>query len=369
MFRPRRKRPITTTAAVLYNKRKTRLVAASAVLCTGMFLIFTTKPPLFAPNVLPPQLRASAATTTATNNHQHAIPNIIIFTHRYNLLDTDVVQELTLSSEEERNELLALQRNVRHSISLHAEARVRFLTDDDCVKSIRAVLGDDTPLVQYFLSEPQGMFKADVCRGAAMVETGGLYFDVDLGVRMNLWEVLRTNTTFATVRVHPQSTHRGAFFQAFIGATPGHAILQRYVELFLQYYQGKLGSIDGPLGVLLLKRAFDEILDEEGPDEAREATVSEEKSSNKTFDVSVADTTEIWQEVLYIPELQKTLLKDIPPPTWGTRRACKFITITSPTFPVTVPFYSRITGSRMCPPSENQTQTHATYHEQQLVNP
>jgi hypothetical protein len=39
----------------------------------------------------------------------------------------------------------------------------------------------------------------------ALYETGGLYFDVDFGVRMNLWYVLQPSTKFATVRVHRQS--------------------------------------------------------------------------------------------------------------------------------------------------------------------
>jgi len=274
----------------------------------------------------------------------HAIPNIVIFTHRYNLLEVDI-QDLHIGDEADRLELEALQANVQHSIDLHPGAQVRFLTDDDCVESIKDVLGKDTKLVDHFRAESQGMFKADICRGAALAQTGGLYFDVDLGVRMNIFDALQFNTTFSTVRVHFQSDHKGAFFQAFMGSTANHPVILRYIQLFLDYYEGRLGEIKGPLGVLLLRKAFDEILDEQDED-------GQEEKSEKENQLS---TAEVWQEVFYVKDLHKTLLKHIPPPTWGARRACNFIVISNAHDPVTVPFYSRIAGSRMCPVNETAT--------------
>jgi hypothetical protein len=44
-----------------------------------------------------------------------------------------------------------------------------------------------------------GMYKADLCRATALWETAGFYFDVDLGVRMNLFRVLNPKTTFTIV--------------------------------------------------------------------------------------------------------------------------------------------------------------------------
>lgn len=268
---------------------------------------------------------------TTLPTHRHAIPNVLIFTHHINLLTETFSFSSNNSKDQplspEQTELLALQANVHNVIALHPTATVRFLTDADCIDSIRRMYQHNTTLanefVDYFTREPTGMFKADLCRGVALYETGGLYIDVDLGVRLPLFTVLRTTTQFATVRVHRQSKHPGAFFQAFTAATPGHAVIRRYVELFLDHYQSQR-TIDGPLGVMFLKQAFDAV----APPNA---------------------TVELWHEALYNPDIQDTILKDVPPPTWGYRRACKFIVITEPKIPVIVPFYSRIAGSRMCP--------------------
>jgi len=270
------------------------------------------------------------------------------------------------SDADEEAEWMVLQANVRNIAALHPGARVRFLADDDCIRSIRnavsllpsnenntAAISMADRLVRSFQNEAAGMFKADLCRGAALYETGGLYFDVDLGVRnMSLWDALRPETTFATVRVHGQSKHPGSFFQAFIGSTPYHPVLGEYIVLFDQYYRGNLPSLKGkPLGVVLLKRAYDNVLE-------REQGHREREGNGMTNATSLVDTTEIWQEVLYNPELKDSYLKSVPPPTWGTRRACKFIVIVTRSpdprnmtvrWPLTVPFYSRIAGSRMCP--------------------
>jgi hypothetical protein len=268
--------------------------------------------------------------------HRHAIPNVITFTHYMNLLDdvapssagADPLRNMTI---EENIEIQALRQNVRHAIDLHPGATVRFLTDDECIQSIRNMMGPATMLLDYFRNETQGMYKADLCRGAALWETGGLYFDVDLGVRMNIWQVLNEATTFATVKVHFQSKHKGAFFQAFMAATPKHPVIRRYVELFLDYYQGRLPDVKGPLGVILLRRAFDEILD-------------------KDSDFQHEHPVELWQELLYLPQFRKTILAHVPPPVWGgTKRACKFVVVAHHEEPFVVPFYSRIANSRMCP--------------------
>ena len=285
----------------------------------------------------------TSATDEYQNHHNHAIPNVVIFTHAVNLLETTFdfaadTEDTQLSPEQ--TELLALQANVKNILTnLHDTATVRFLTDDDCIQSIRAVFAEtnDTvvadELVNYFVNEKAGMFKADLCRGAALWQSGGLYFDVDLGVRMNLWNVIRENTEFVTVRVHRQSKYPGAFFQAFIGVTPHHAVIRRYIELFLDYYRGEI-SIKGPLGVLLLKRAYDEIEAEQQQEEVSPAAQltgndhTNMMTTQQPVNTHLNQTTEIWQEVLYLPELQHTLLSHVPPPDWGgTKRACHFIVL------------------------------------------
>jgi len=341
--------------------------------------------------------------------HSHKIPNILILTHSHNLLMEDD-QESSLSSSQdssaERRELRALHRNVQHTRQLHPTAQVRFLTDNDCITSIREafalhhntdVAGDvdtDTTvpqaqaLIDYFTSETRGMIKADICRGAALYETGGLYLDVDLGVRFNLFtgataaaqghddtedkHVLSPDTEFATIRVHRLSNYypRG-FFQAFIAATPQHEMIWDYLQLFLQYYQSHDGNAntrttsnsdatldlrhDQPLGVLLLYRAYERFL-------RRHARANDLSHVNGLEDLHERYKMEIWQEVdsRSIKDPQRTLGPDVTLPTWGGhKRACKMIVLQwkrqqkqqqqqqSPLIPV--PFYSRIGNSRQCP--------------------
>lgn len=321
--------------------------------------------------------------------HSHDIPNVLIFTHKINLLEYKPTLSTTLVTEKgsnttaskdnvsEQEELMALQQNIQHSILLHPGAQVRFLTDEDCIRSLQAMLGPNAPLIKYFQQESAGMYKADICRGAALWETGGIYLDADIGVRMPLFEALQTNTTFATSLVHKDSNHLGNFFQAFMAATSGHAILERYLHLFLQHYQGTLTRPikKGPLGVILLRQAFDDVVLGDSSAHSSSSTTTTTASKIDKIDLKSAqnitdkdkhfrlgpklvDTTnlgriQIWQEILYNPKY----MSNVPAPTWGTRRACRFVVVANRQFPLIVPMYSRIEGSRICPPNNNNNKS------------
>ena len=417
------------------------------------------------------------------------IPPIFIFTHYVNLLQTDFnvnapftttttittttvttttvndsnvqqtnrKQHLNLQeryTKEELQELRVLQENVFRIIALHNNNNnnnnnnttlVRFLTDQDCIHSIRQwayisaqrnparllslqlplnhnttirthdgssihpqhhhhPTGDgnsntsDTrqqnavddaadaianELISYFQNERTGMYKADLCRGVALYETGGIYMDIDLGIRMNLYDVLLDTSEFVTVKVHTQSHYPGAFFQAFIAAVPYHDVIHRYIELFLLYYRRIVIIEKGPIGVILLKRAYDEIQYEQEQQllqlQQKEGTMI--SVSTTTTSTHLQQTTELWQEVLYLPQYHETIFRHVPIPTWGNnKRACKFVVVIPPTHQrrqghkttttdddddnknnsknsatntsnvkLIVPMYSRIAGSRMCP--------------------
>ena len=280
------------------------------------------------------------------HDHHHAIPNILIFTHAHNLLAYNANTTAT-NNTPETMELQALANNVQHIITLHPTATVRFLLDTDCVTSIRQatrMMGMSQSqtdfLIQSFLAEPRGMIKADLCRGAALYETGGLYVDVDVGVRRSLWDHLQRATQFATVRVHPASQYfRRAFFQAFWAVTPQHAIVRAYMQLFLEYYQGKLEWITNrqPIGVLLLYKAYEQWL-------------ANLQSSKQDI---MKRTVELWQEVDYRTlKADMALEQPLAFPTWGGhKRACKMMVLQKPYHPndpMRVPLYSRIANSRMC---------------------
>mmetsp|Transcript_6525 Transcript_6525/g.10363 ORF Transcript_6525/g.10363 Transcript_6525/m.10363 type:complete len:374 (-) Transcript_6525:19-1140(-) len=265
---------------------------------------------------MPQNLVPSASTVHLANSgHSHLIPNNLIFTHYIDLLHAKNVT----------GEDIALQNNVRNNIALHPESEVHFLTDEDCLISIARVMGPESPLIDFFKTETEGMYKADICRGAALYELGGLYMDVDLQSRMNVRDIILPTTTFVVPIVHQASKHPGSFFQAFIGSIRQNPILFRYLELFIEYYEGRI-NLQGPLGVLLLRRAHDQII----------GTHNNPKSH--------AQSLQYFQEVKH----DAGLFPDVPPPTWGSRRACRFVVVANYRTPFIVPFYSRVKGSRMC---------------------
>jgi hypothetical protein len=340
----------------------------------------------------PFQNQTKTTGTTTTKNQQpqrHAIPRVLTFTYFKNLLSPDTV----LDDDEER----VLAANVKHTIHKMTDAKneggytivtnstnfpwssssysllVRFMTDEDCIQSLQRVFPS---LVIYFEKESTGMFKADICRGSALYETGGWYFDIDVGVRVNVGShheengLVAPTTEFVTVLVHRHSHFPKHFFQAVIGIVPQSPILYNYLQRFYRHYTAKEQHEErrrrpdkhsnqtliqddtakddddivrkGPLGVILLRRAFDEVYNPE----------------------TRTPRTQLWQEVLYQRELFPHLH---PAPTWGTRRACHFVVVaktrtihhTELVIPASdktanasfyqVPMYSRIGGSRMCP--------------------
>jgi hypothetical protein len=428
-------------------------------------------PDISFPNTLKQSHQHSIGLGVYSSSNRHVkntkIPHILIFTHHVNLLTTNldaifdegqnyqtnggttttVARTLTTHNTSNFNnhnvvasirgftsrklkELRILQDNVYRIIDLHSGSgpvfdssytqhrydegndknnlTVRFLTDDDCVQSIRRwaymrshrnhtvfvhqkkALNIEysnpediaNELISYFHKEPAGMYKADLCRGVALYETGGIYMDVDLGTRMNVFNILLHSTEFATIKVHSQSRYPGAYFQAFIAVTKQHDIIHRYIELFILYYRGTIKIRRGLIGVTLLKRAHDEIQSEQelimGQNENNKMSISSSSSispNSKLVLTHVQQTTELWQEVYYKAKYHNDIFADVPIPTWGIYRACKFVVVvppqqiksrsqhdysvsingsdniatTSTSTKLIVPMYSRIAGSRMCP--------------------
>ena len=280
------------------------------------------------------------------HHHHHVIPPVLTFTYHTNLLTTPQTQ---LTDEED----IALSQNIQQIINLHSESTVHFLTDTECISSIQSTLGYNTNLTSYFRNEKHGMYKADICRGAALYETGGLYFDIDVETRnIPLWDVILPNTEFVTTLVHKDSNHIGNFFQAFIGVTKHHPIMKRYLELFVEYYEGRV-KVDGPLGVYFLRMAYDEIIMK---GKKHHGSDNEEEDDNKS---------ELWQEVRYSPNEFPEVYRS----RWGKRRACQMMVVAPPIKRKKkkdrmsmrggggddfqrekrmVPLFSHANGSRMC---------------------
>ena len=298
------------------------------------------------------------------------IPRTLIFTHYKNLLelvkDTTLIDNNAIANMDsytpQQLEELTLAMNVRHSIEIHQESsdeelKVLFWTDEDCIASLNRT---KPALVPFFIAEREGMYKADICRGSALLENGGFYLDVDVGVRHDLWKDLKLHTEFVTAKVHQASNWVGkGFFQAILGSAPQSPILKRYLELFEEHYNGSRKIGKGPLGVLLLFQAWSE---------THESIPSE-----------------LYQEILYHENgiLDKGANKGVlsPAPTWGKRRACHFLVAAvanyfenaelhlsnngSNELHLQVPILSRIPGSRMC---VNDQENGKAYNRTQIID-
>ena len=143
------------------------------------------------------------------------------------------------------------------------QPEVLVLDDRRCVELIEQASGAELALA--FQREARGSFKADICRGAALWLHGGFYFDVDLEALLPLDAFVRPYTTFTTVQ-NDVATGVG-FFQAFVGVTARHVVMQTYLRFLVQYYRGVrnvTAAGAGLLGVPLLYEAYHECCQREG---------------------------------------------------------------------------------------------------------
>jgi Glycosyltransferase sugar-binding region containing DXD motif len=196
--------------------------------------------------------------------HAHAIPNNLIFTHSTNLL-TDIIATTSETNDtqelsDEDKVLQLLKTNVLSSIKLHAPIDTMFLTDQDCHGMLQDYFGNETSefLMEHY-NRAHGMIKGDLCRGLALYKYGGLYMDLDLECLNVTWPSIHVDTTFVTVWEGGSND----FFQAFIGATPRHPIIKRYLHLFVEYYRGNITFEKDFVGVVLLRMAYEQVIVEQ----------------------------------------------------------------------------------------------------------
>ena len=130
-----------------------------------------------------------------------------------------------------------------------------FLDDPACLEKIQQA---EPELVKYFNQEPNGNYKADICRLAALYLGGGYYFDIDLEV-VNIVN-LEPEITFSTA-----SSGNDQFFQAWLACAPRHPVIAKGLQFTLEYYQGKR-ELHGLMGTSVLKDAFDAVSEEERGD-------------------------------------------------------------------------------------------------------
>ena len=130
-----------------------------------------------------------------------------------------------------------------HGSSVNAtNVTIHFYDDAACYRVLEEVA--PRPLLERFRVEEKGMYKADICRGAALKKAGGFYFDLDLKARMDSRALVQNDTTFVSVvtgnaapREIIDSDKPLEFFQAFIGSTPNHPIIDQYLDAMVAWYE------------------------------------------------------------------------------------------------------------------------------------
>jgi len=144
--------------------------------------------------------------------------------------------------------------------------------------------------------------------------------DMDLHCRTSVWPLIHVNTTFVTVVEFDGSEK---FFQAFIAVTPRHAIIKRYLDLFLKHYKGELKTtkkVNFKKGTVLLRIAYQQVIAEQ-PD--------------------LVSSIQLWKEARY--NRRKFAHIEKPP---GRRFMCQFLVFDDQK---NVPFWSHVPGSsRLC---------------------
>jgi len=158
-----------------------------------------------------------------------------------------------------------LYDNIRNTHRIFTEywnetqtAPLWFLREKDC--RIAVALAEPKLLPSY-LNETRGNNKANLCRVAALYLKGGYYFDVDMGTIRAV--PLSDNTTFAVP--HEYLETRGnkknlqGLFNSFLAVTPGHPVLRKNLDLYLDHYSGidlLVRSKDSHLGTGSLRLAY-----------------------------------------------------------------------------------------------------------------
>lgn len=165
-----------------------------------------------------------------------SIPSTLIFNYRVNLL---AASHRLMSAPERR-----LANNVRRTIGLFPDipaSRVVFFDDAQCRAALLRVSAElGPPLARRFDHERDGRLRSDMCRLAQLHAHGGYYFDTDIALRFDVRTLIEPTTSFVTcttTTAFPQNP--SGFFQAFVGASAGHPLLELALKRHLRWYEAK----------------------------------------------------------------------------------------------------------------------------------
>jgi hypothetical protein len=173
---------------------------------------------------------------------EYKIPRRLIFTYQNNLLET--------------KDPPLLYGNVENTIQTYRdewgdpEAPVWFLNDTDCRSAVYTAKPN---LLPYFDQEVHGLWKANICRVAALYLTGGYYFDVSTEI-VSAW-LPDHGVTFAAA-ADPDKTR---YLQSFLASDPKGRIVAKALDVILLFYEQRKSRRVGLLGPDTLKSAIESI--------------------------------------------------------------------------------------------------------------
>jgi len=226
-----------------------------------------------------------------------SIPRILHWTYAKDLLHRD--ERVPLDAAEE-----ILADNVARTALVHGDWAKDFMfwTDASCLQEASKTAYFE--VFRDYLPGLEGKYRADICRGIALWEHGGLYLDVDLLSRESASQWLKPWATFVTARepLAPKGEVRtedfeGGFFQAVMGAHPRHPIVKAYLDVWFDHLTGLKPMID-PRGWKM----------QYGPQALKRAI----RNVDAEFDKTLAEGTSL--SVQYLQERRQYTLGGVYPP-------------------------------------------------------
>jgi len=130
-----------------------------------------------------------------------------------------------------------IRANVRRTLELNPELRLRFLNDETCRDFIAANFGAE--LQAAFEGEKTGYFRGDICRAVVLAIEGGFYADLDLQPRVPFAELVDNTTTFMTAF----SAIDCDMLNAIIAVERGSTVMSAVLEEIKAWYRG--GGTEG----------------------------------------------------------------------------------------------------------------------------
>ncbi|CAK0843615.1 unnamed protein product [Prorocentrum cordatum] len=150
-----------------------------------------------------------------------------------------------------------VRENVRKTLNLNPELRVRFLNDSDCSDFIASNFGSD--LHSAYINEKYGAYRGDICRAAVVALEGGFYADLDMQFRVPFSEMVDDSTTFMS-----SFSKDCEILNAIFAAERGSKVMQRVLEEIKGWYNGSEPT-NGLMGIVTMMHGLQKVVQEECP--------------------------------------------------------------------------------------------------------